>query len=130
MTKRLRDFYTWSKSQHNAENIRSTTCLVKRPAAAAVAPYPDVVVELLVTKGGPTDVFVVDPPALGLAHMAHVREFCLAFFRGFRNNWREIRKVFITMYTYRDRLKGLYMVARYFFLLMLNFSAWPCLAVA
>ena len=70
-----------------------------RPAAVAVAPYPDVVVELLVAKGGPTDVFVVEPPAFGLAHMAHVREFCLAFFRGFRHNWREIRKVFIsTMY--------------------------------
>ena len=134
MTKRLRDFYTWSKSPHNGENIRSTTCLVKRPAAAAVAvaPYPDVVVELLVTKGGPTDVFVVEPPALGLAHMAHVREFCLAFFRGFRNNWRETGRFerSLLLCTYRDRLKGLYMVARYFFLLMLNFSAWPCLAVA
>ena len=31
---------------------------------------------------------------------------------------------------YRDRLKGLYVVARNFFLLLLNFSAWPCLAVA
>ena len=33
-------------------------------------------------------------------------------------------------HTYRDRLKGLYVVARNFFLLLLNFSAWPCLAVA
>ena len=32
--------------------------------------------------------------------------------------------------TYRDRLKGLYVVARNFFLLLLNFSALPCLAVA
>ena len=31
---------------------------------------------------------------------------------------------------YRDRLKGLYVVARNFFLLLLNISAWPCLAVA
>ena len=31
---------------------------------------------------------------------------------------------------YRDRLKGLYVVARNFFLLLLNCSAWPCLAVA
>ena len=31
---------------------------------------------------------------------------------------------------YRDRLKGLYVVARNFFLLLLKFSAWPCLAVA
>ena len=83
--------------QHYAENITRTTCLVKCPAAVAVASYPDIVVELLVTKGGPTDVFVVEPPALGLAHMAHVREFCLAFFRGFRNNCRETLKVF-TMY--------------------------------
>ena len=33
-------------------------------------------------------------------------------------------------FLYRDRLKGLYVVARNFFLLLLNFSAWPCLAVA
>ena len=32
--------------------------------------------------------------------------------------------------SYRDRLKGLYIVARNFFLLLLHFSAWPCLAVA
>ena len=31
---------------------------------------------------------------------------------------------------YRDRLKGLYVVARNFFLLLLNFSAWPCLGPA
>ena len=31
---------------------------------------------------------------------------------------------------YRDQLKGLYMVARNFFLLFLNFSAWLCPAVA
>ena len=31
---------------------------------------------------------------------------------------------------YRDRLKGWYVVARNFFLLLLNFSAWPYLAVA
>ena len=31
---------------------------------------------------------------------------------------------------YRDRLKGLYMVARNFFLLLLNCSAWPCLGFA
>ena len=31
---------------------------------------------------------------------------------------------------YRDRLKGMYVVARNFFLLLLNFSAWPCLDVA
>ena len=31
---------------------------------------------------------------------------------------------------YRDRLKGLYVVARNFFLLLLNFSVWLCLAVA
>ena len=31
---------------------------------------------------------------------------------------------------YRDRRKGLYVVARNFILLLLNFSAWPCLAVA
>ena len=31
---------------------------------------------------------------------------------------------------YRDRLKGLYVVARNFFMLLLNCSAWPCLAVA
>ena len=31
---------------------------------------------------------------------------------------------------YRARKKGLYVVARNFFLLLLNFSAWPCLAVA
>ena len=35
-----------------------------------------------------------------------------------------------TFIKYRDRLKGLYVVARNFFLLLLNFSAWPCLAVA
>ena len=28
---------------------------------------------------------------------------------------------------YRDRLKGLYVVARNFFMLLLNCSAWPCL---
>ena len=32
--------------------------------------------------------------------------------------------------TYRARNKGLYVVARNFFLLLLNCSAWPCLAVA
>ena len=31
---------------------------------------------------------------------------------------------------YRDRLKDMYVVARNFFLHLLNFSAWPCLAVA
>ena len=31
---------------------------------------------------------------------------------------------------YRDRLKSLYVVARNFFLLLLNFSAWLCLDVA
>ena len=31
---------------------------------------------------------------------------------------------------YRARNKGLYMVARSFFLLLLNFSAWPCLGAA
>ena len=31
---------------------------------------------------------------------------------------------------YRARNKGLYVVARNFFLLLLNCSAWPCLAVA
>ena len=32
--------------------------------------------------------------------------------------------------TYRKSLKGLYVVARYFFLVLLSFSACPCLAVA
>ena len=32
--------------------------------------------------------------------------------------------------TYREVNKGLYMVARNFFLLLLNFSAWPCLGPA
>ena len=31
---------------------------------------------------------------------------------------------------YRARNKGLYVVARNFFLLLLNCSAWPCLGVA
>ena len=31
---------------------------------------------------------------------------------------------------YRARKKGLYVVARNFFLILLNFSAWTCLAVA
>jgi len=31
---------------------------------------------------------------------------------------------------YRAPGKGLYVVARNFFLLLLNCSAWPCLAVA
>ena len=31
---------------------------------------------------------------------------------------------------YRDRLKGLYVVGRNFFLLLLDFSAWPCLGPA
>ena len=31
---------------------------------------------------------------------------------------------------YRESLKGLYVVASYFFLALLSFSAWPCLAVA
>ena len=31
---------------------------------------------------------------------------------------------------YRDEKNGWYMVARYFFLALLSFSAWPCLAVA
>ena len=29
---------------------------------------------------------------------------------------------------YRAEKKGWYMVARYFFLVLLSFSAWPCLA--
>ena len=31
---------------------------------------------------------------------------------------------------YRAEKKGWYVVARYFFLALLSFSAWPCLAVA
>ena len=31
---------------------------------------------------------------------------------------------------YRAEKKGWYVVARYFFLPLLSFSAWPCLAVA
>ena len=31
---------------------------------------------------------------------------------------------------YRAEKKGWYVVTRYFFLALLNFSAWPCLAVA
>ena len=31
---------------------------------------------------------------------------------------------------YKDLLKGWYVVARNFFLLLLNCSGWPCLAVA
>ena len=33
-------------------------------------------------------------------------------------------------YLYRAEKKSLYMVARYFFLALFSFSAWPCLAVA
>ena len=32
----------------------------------------------------------------------------------------------IDHHLYRDWLKSLYVVARNFFLLLLNFSAWPC----
>ena len=35
-----------------------------------------------------------------------------------------------TWVQYRDRNKGLYVISRSFLLLLLNFSAWPCLAVA
>ena len=34
------------------------------------------------------------------------------------------------VHMYRARNKGLYVVARNFFLLLLNSCAWPCLAVA
>ena len=34
------------------------------------------------------------------------------------------------LFVHRAREKGLYVVARNFFLLLLNCSAWPCLAVA
>ena len=33
-------------------------------------------------------------------------------------------------YLYRAEKNGWYVVARYFFLALLSFSAWPCLAVA
>ena len=35
-----------------------------------------------------------------------------------------------TINVYRDRLKGLYVVARSLFLLLLSCSAWPCLGPA
>ena len=44
----------------------------------------------------------------------------------------ELRKYISVSSTYRAEKKSLYMVARYFLLLLalLSFSAWPCLAVA
>ena len=36
----------------------------------------------------------------------------------------------IVDYTYRAEKKSWYVVARNFFLLLLNFSAWPCLGAA
>ena len=39
-----------------------------------------------------------------------------------------MRNQFSTIYIAEKN--GLYVVARYFFLALLNFSAWPCLAVA
>ena len=42
----------------------------------------------------------------------------------------KIKLLFHFLMMYRDRLKGWYVVARNFFLLLLNCSAWPCLAVA
>ena len=71
--------------------------------AIAPSPYPDVVaVELLVPEGGPADVLVVEPPPLGLAHVAwHVvgEVCCLPFFfgLGLRKNWRETGKVNISV---------------------------------
>ena len=55
---------------------------------------------------------------------------------GWKRAENEIEVIFtasgfrVMLHNYRDRLKGLYVVARNFFLLLLNFSAWPCLAVA
>ena len=43
---------------------------------------------------------------------------------------RRLRPAILEKATYRDRLKALYVVARNVFLLLLNFSAWPYLAVA
>ena len=38
--------------------------------------------------------------------------------------------IVLIAHVYRAEKKGWYVVARYFFLFLLSFSAWPCLAVA
>ena len=54
-------------------------------------------------------------------------------FRRFDSNHTEGRSYLISVFSwnlYRAEKKGWYVVARYFFLALLSFSAWPCLAVA
>ena len=41
-----------------------------------------------------------------------------------------LESTMVVMSPYRDRLKKWYMVARNAFLLLLDFSAWPCLGPA